>query len=719
MPRQYPAGGRYNGQYAYPQQPTTSQYESFFNPIPLDFLQEQLGSRQGQYDQGYAGALAAKEQMQMQQGALSDLAAKNEIIGGVMGNVDKVIDEKYGGNWGKGAKEIAALITDARSNPFWESSKHLAEQQKVQQQFQLNNPNAYIKQDVLGQSTMDPETGQVRGREALTFSGMKRGDYATSIEKQFADMEATITEGVLAKAKGIDGMLTRQKVEEISSNDIKAAAKAGAATFHNNNPDYIEGHMTLINPDTQQKYTREEAEAKAITDIEGQIMDKVVSKITNKDMRDPSYTAPTSAETTTTNIQPSTLYLPVGSTSYNFPAHEVRKRVKVNTKTDGGNGNIMTVEERMANSRDVPLKSSLLPLMNSYGLGAAGIDPLALLGKGIQGVRDLINTAIEGSKQNPNIPLPFGLEQIRDIALTTGSAKEFFATAATVKDQEYVQGIRDENPNFIEAGYNDEQVINLKLSADEKMKAEASTHLVHNYGTDVADVATTNIVGEGGNGSMWQSEIYVDGQLVSGRDKKKLFAKELGYSSGSEEFNKALNASRVNTRSFSGNSPGESIMSITDSDGNSRTVQLGAESNEIQEVSSPSWNISEFIRTGGKSERLKDYTVRGETTETLEDGSLLVPSPTGVMGENGEIQYVYYIVNSKIVPIGNKNMDGRYDTKIMSVTFEGNDPTGQPTLYDDNVSLSEIVSIDQGQAEKWMKTNKNPKQVRFGTTTGI
>ena len=43
-------GGRaYRSNYQY-QQPQAFQYESFFDPIPLDFLERQLGKKQEQYD---------------------------------------------------------------------------------------------------------------------------------------------------------------------------------------------------------------------------------------------------------------------------------------------------------------------------------------------------------------------------------------------------------------------------------------------------------------------------------------------------------------------------------------------------------------------------------------------------------------------------------------------------------------------------------------------
>jgi len=284
MPRQYPAGGSYRGQYNYRQEPTASEYESFFNPVPLDFIQNQFDRRQGAYDTAFAGSVAAKEQMAQQQAALQDLGSKNQIINDTMGRIDKVVEEKYGGDWGRASKEIAGMVSSARQNPFWETTKHLAEQQKVQQEFQLKNPNAWVYQDTLGQSTIDPDTGKVRDRESLTFRGAQRGDYETSIERQYADVKANVQDYALqqVKTEGVEGMLQKTRIEEIKAERLQALAKEGVDTFLTNNPDYLEGHMSL-------GMTEAEVRQKAEGDIYGQIKDKEVRSATTQVMQDKAY----------------------------------------------------------------------------------------------------------------------------------------------------------------------------------------------------------------------------------------------------------------------------------------------------------------------------------------------------------------------------------------------------------------------------------------------
>ena len=79
------------------------------------------------------------------------------------------IAEQYGGNWARAAKDAAKEITNLRMNPFWKTSKHLSEQQTIQQKWELEHPNSHIYQNVMDQTTNDTDTGRVRTPEELTF----------------------------------------------------------------------------------------------------------------------------------------------------------------------------------------------------------------------------------------------------------------------------------------------------------------------------------------------------------------------------------------------------------------------------------------------------------------------------------------------------------------------------------------------------------------------
>jgi len=233
-------GGRSSYQY---QQPATAQYESFFNPIPIEFLQENLQQHQGQFDQAFAGALAAKEAAQQQEIALDDEIYRDQLIGGSMQKIDALAD-KYGGDYGRAAKDIAREVTNLRGNEFWASSKHLKEQQALQQKTILENPNMWLTGDVMnkGAANIDPETGEflgIRTPDELTFKGVKHGDWAGSL-KNLAGLLTPDKEALGLSQDDIDGMLKYGSLTHIDDDKIEAILENTSVVnkFLADNPDF-------------------------------------------------------------------------------------------------------------------------------------------------------------------------------------------------------------------------------------------------------------------------------------------------------------------------------------------------------------------------------------------------------------------------------------------------------------------------------------------------
>ena len=240
MPQGYGYGQQgYGGgrRYQY-QQATPAQRQSFFKPVPIEFLQQSIEKSQGQYDTAFAGILAAKEAAIQQEVGLNDVMRQNEIIDGGMRDIDELADQ-YGGDYGKASKNIARQITNIRSNPFWKSAAHLKEQQTIQQKFQLENPNAHISNDVLKQSAYDPETQSVRSGEELTFGAINRSDYAKSIDQQFKDFEGDALAIGLRTAAGKPGYLEYGTETTLTDAQVREAANTGVDAFLTSNPDYV------------------------------------------------------------------------------------------------------------------------------------------------------------------------------------------------------------------------------------------------------------------------------------------------------------------------------------------------------------------------------------------------------------------------------------------------------------------------------------------------
>jgi len=170
-------GGYSSGMYRY-NEPSVAQYESFFNPIPLDFVQQNLQQHQQKYDVGYGEALAAKDMYQGVEVGAEDIAGKNQIVTEFTNNMDKMVKEKYGGDWGRASKEVARMVTNVRQNEFWDTAKVLKDRREQERQLVMKyGPKALQFKSLQGMSAIDPATGKVRRPEELDFDVQEQGDW--------------------------------------------------------------------------------------------------------------------------------------------------------------------------------------------------------------------------------------------------------------------------------------------------------------------------------------------------------------------------------------------------------------------------------------------------------------------------------------------------------------------------------------------------------------
>lgn len=186
MAQQYPMTRNAHMRYA---QPVRQQYESFFNPIPIEFVQEQLMQRQNRYDQAYAGALDAKDQAAQAEVGMLDVAYKNKIVEDFKNNTNKIVEERYGGDWGKASKEIARTVTNIRSNPFWNAAKEMEKQRQLAQQLKLKyGQDAVIFNDPTTMTTMD-EYGRVRTPESIQPDIIQKGDWVRTAQELMGNIK--------------------------------------------------------------------------------------------------------------------------------------------------------------------------------------------------------------------------------------------------------------------------------------------------------------------------------------------------------------------------------------------------------------------------------------------------------------------------------------------------------------------------------------------------
>lgn len=181
--------------------PTTSQYESFFEPIPLEFVQQQFDRRQGKYDTAYASALEAKDLYAGAEVADTDIVNKNNLVQRFTGDMDEMVKERYGGDWGRAAKEVARHVTDMRTNSFWDTTNVLKQRQAEERALRAQYGNdALIFNSVLDKSSIDPETGKVLSADQFNYDIKQRGDWAGSIDEILSRMKPNTNTWGLTKA---------------------------------------------------------------------------------------------------------------------------------------------------------------------------------------------------------------------------------------------------------------------------------------------------------------------------------------------------------------------------------------------------------------------------------------------------------------------------------------------------------------------------------------
>jgi hypothetical protein len=164
-----------------------------------------------------------------------------------MSNIDKMVEEKYGGDWGRASKEIARSVTQMRSDPFWNAQKEVEKRRTAfQEQVTKFGPQAMVfGQDPRQLSTMD-EFGRVRGQEQFTGRVVEQGDWGKTARAIFSSLtpdkiqSAGLTElerGYLAA--GEITRISKTKLETLAQDkDIQRA-------FQQAHPEFVEGFEQL------------------------------------------------------------------------------------------------------------------------------------------------------------------------------------------------------------------------------------------------------------------------------------------------------------------------------------------------------------------------------------------------------------------------------------------------------------------------------------------
>lgn len=147
----------------------TVPYQSGFQPIPMEFVQQQLGARQQRYDLGYGTAIQTLDKYSNFETDPEDIARKNSLIDSFTEDINTLVQDKFQGDWGKAAKTVAKNVTKMRQDPFWDLARQAkvlrSEERKLRAQF---GPEALPFKSLVGKSVYDPEQGYI-SPEDLTY----------------------------------------------------------------------------------------------------------------------------------------------------------------------------------------------------------------------------------------------------------------------------------------------------------------------------------------------------------------------------------------------------------------------------------------------------------------------------------------------------------------------------------------------------------------------
>lgn len=566
MPARY--NSRASSMYRY-NEPTISQYESFFNPIPLEFVQEQFDRRQGAYDEAYAGAMQAKDQFNNAKVGAPDIQYAKQLTNQFVEDTDKMVQEQFGGDWGKAAKTIARNVTNVRGNEFWQKAEILDKRREEERALTSKyGPNALVFKSVQNKSVYDPTTKQMINPESMSYDVLEKGDWNKTIQDVIGKINPDSNPYGLTRADF--GYLRSGQITEISSDKLKKIAEDPniQQAIISAHPEMARAFNEL--PDKRESLFGDAPDLRQAVQsmISGNIGSQQFKQKEEKYVQDWQLKAEqeAAAEAAKVDGQSTSITTPIEGSGY-------RGVPKINDSWFK-NG-VLTVPTRELQQTSVPFTGAGFTDNNSGG------------------ANKYVNIINQIKKENPGIV---------NYSKADGS-----------------QGVR-----------NDQEIYKIKRSADEKLAQQ--TGKIWTISPDWQEAQTRSmIMNDGTLGPIFNQELYVDGKHISGEKKVKMFQEELGIKNDSE-LKEVLKSARVQGINYTGRTPGELTINVIGKDGKPHTVEMSP-NDQMQSVATPVYMLSEIIRTNGTSGDINRFSVNGESATQTDDGAWIVPSGSEVQGK--------------------------------------------------------------------------------------
>lgn len=217
-------GGGYRSSYQYQPARPAIQYESFYDPIPVESLISSSQRSAQEYSAAYTGALAAQDALAQELVGMQDIASKNQLINESIANMNTTVKDKYGGDWGRASKEIAGLVTQARGDPYWNAAKEAESRRKEMREMKIKHgPNLFVFNDPTKIGVMDDQ-GKLRGYEAFAPDVAVKGDWIKTARELLGGLTADEYKRFGFGEGEFEGFIRGEKVEAITRQKIERMA---------------------------------------------------------------------------------------------------------------------------------------------------------------------------------------------------------------------------------------------------------------------------------------------------------------------------------------------------------------------------------------------------------------------------------------------------------------------------------------------------------------
>jgi hypothetical protein len=216
--------------------PGKQQMFSGYTPIPVDFYLQQLEKR----DRAYETTSSMIDSTQNAYGGMdtrsTDVAGKNQLIEGYLGDIHKFVKEKYSGDYGKALTEVRSRLSKISQDPRLQGWTKALEDEKAYNKAKLTS--TLSGKNWLENPSYNPSSEPVRYDERsgvvttpdYSKAGMEQQKYDLMLQGTINKFNNAVNEGSIIP-NGVQGMARRITTMGASESEIRK--------FVNENPDLV------------------------------------------------------------------------------------------------------------------------------------------------------------------------------------------------------------------------------------------------------------------------------------------------------------------------------------------------------------------------------------------------------------------------------------------------------------------------------------------------